>query len=427
MERITDKPFFRITLWLLLFGYFYNLPIVGYSIKGDNELRLFDLLGIVIFYQYFINYSIVSTEIRKIIFFRRFQYFLIYCSFSILLTLVFSILYDRILWFVQSFLYLYHMWVFFLGAVFLYFSLSNKSRFRQFLTFFIVLVIAEGVLVILQNLGIVPFLWSETYRLGYHGFLSGTFGPNKIVLGMSMLISFICLIGINSEKKLKHSKILIYTAITIAAVCILLSGSRTSYVGAIFFLLYFLLTKTGNFVVFGIIGSILFGVLLFNSPLIADRISATIEDRVTYAIDSPEDITSYEDFTGVYEELGAGRAELHMKYVHYLLNNPLVIPFGRGFNNRLGVGSSAHNMYLSLINEVGLVGLILFLRWMLSFMVIVKRKMPGLRLALNGMIVAILVTLYFGEHLYVYRPLFGILGFFMMICVMLTVPLRKSP
>ncbi len=216
-------------------------------------------------------------------------------------------------------------------------------------------------------------------------------------------------------------------AIIIAAICILLSGSRTSYVGAIFFLLYFLLTKTGNFVVFGIFGSIVFAILLFNSPLIADRISATIEDRVTYAIDSPEDITSYEDFTGVYEELGAGRAELHMKYVHYLLNNPLVIPFGRGFNNRLGVGSSAHNMYLSLINEVGLVGLILFLRWMLSFMVIVKRKMPGLRLALNGMIVAILVTLYFGEHLYVYRPLFGILGFFMMICVMLTVPLRKSP
>tara|TARA_R100001230_G_C5647315_1_gene152749 strand:- start:900 stop:1082 length:183 start_codon:yes stop_codon:yes gene_type:complete len=59
-------------------------------------------------------------------------------------------------------------------------------------------------------------------------------------------------------------------------------------------------------------------------------------------------------------------------------------------------------------------------------MVIVKRKMPGFQLALNGLIIALLITLYFGEHLYVYRPLFGILGLFMAITVLLTIPLRKS-
>ena len=278
------------------------------------------------------------------------------------------------------------MWIFFLGAVFLYFYLNTAKRYRYFLQIITILIIAEAVLVILQNIGIIPFLWSDDYRKSYHGFLSGTFGPNKVVLGISMLISFIFLIGINNEKRIKSKKVLTFAAIALAAICILLSGSRTSYVGAIFFMLYFFLTKTGHFVLFGILGTLLFAILVLSSPMIVDRISATLEDRVTYAIDGPEDITSYEDFTGVYDELGAGRAELHMKYVEYLLNNPLVIPFGRGFNNRLGVGASAHNMYLSLINEVGLVGLILFLRWMLSFMVIVKRKMPGLRLALNGMI-----------------------------------------
>jgi len=397
-----------------------------YSLKGDNELRLYDFLGVFFFYQYFINYRIISQEISNVIFFRRFHYFLMYCSFSILLTLFFSILKNRIMWFVQSFLYLYHMWVFFLGAVFLYYHLSSIKRYRNILLFIILLIIAEGIVVILQNIGIIPFLWSRLYEISYHGFLSGTLGPNKIVLGMTMLISFIFLIGLNSEKKIKTNKILLYTGIGLAAICILLSGSRTSYVGAIFFLLYFFLTKTGHFVIFGIIGGILFLILINSSSIVMDRISATLEDRVAYAIDGPEDLTSYEDFTGVYDELGAGRAELHMMYVKYLLNNPFIIPFGRGFNNRLGVGSSAHNLYLSLINEVGLVGLILFLRWMFSFMVIVKRKMPGFQLALNGLIIALLITLYFGEHLYVYRPLFGILGLFMAITVLLTIPLRKS-
>ncbi len=318
------------------------------------------------------------------------------------------------------------MWVFFLGAVFLYYYLNSAKRFHSFLSFILLLVIIEGLIVILQNIGLVPFLWSEVYRISYHGFLSGTFGPNKIVLGMTMLISFIFLIGINSEKQIKKNKLLLYSAITIAALCILFSGSRTTYLGLIFFLLYFFFTKTGHFMVFGIIGGVLFVILIVSSPMIMDRISATLENRVTYAIDGPEDISSYEDFTGVYDELGAGRSELHVMYVKYLLNKPLVIPFGRGFNNRLGIGSSAHNMYLSLINEVGIVGLILFLRWLISFMVIIKQKMPGLQLALNGLIIALLVTLYFGEHLYVYRPLFGILGFFMMICVLLTAPLRKS-
>ncbi|MBB6680304.1 O-antigen ligase family protein [Aequorivita sp. 609] len=317
------------------------------------------------------------------------------------------------------------MWVFFLGAVFFYYYLNTRKRYNNILKIIVILVLLEGVLIVLQNLGIIPFLWSDVYWKSYHGFLSGTFGPNKIVLGMTMLITFIFLIGVNSEKNLNKNRLLLYSTIVLTALCVLLSGSRTTYVGALFFLLYFFLTKTGHFIIFAVIGSLFFSIIIVSNPSLTDRITATLENRVTYAIDGPDDIKSLKDFTGVYDELGAGRNQLHLKYVNYLIREPWVIPFGRGFNNRLGVGPSAHNMYLSLISEVGIVGLILFLRWIFSFLVLVKRRMPGLQLALNGLIISMLVTLYFGEHLYVYRPLFGILGFFMMICVMLTVPLRK--
>ncbi|QAA81362.1 O-antigen ligase domain-containing protein [Aequorivita sp. H23M31] len=243
---------------------------------------------------------------------------------------------------------------------------------------------------------------------------------------MSMLISIVFLIGVMNEPRIEKNRILIYVAIGLASVTLLLSGSRTTYVGIIFFLLYFFLTQTGRFIVFVIIGTFLFGVVLLFTPTIVDRISETLENRVTYAMEDPGDVIQYRESRGVYDELSAGRVELHMKYVEYLLNHPYVIPFGRGFMNRMGVGNSAHNMYLSLISEVGILGLILFIRWLLSFMLISKGKMPGLQLALNGLIIAMMVTLYFGEHLYVYRPLFALLGYFILICIMLTIPLRNT-
>ena len=399
---------------------------MSYSIKGDNELRIYDFLGIYFLYQYVNHYKAVSIEISKVIFFRRFHYFLVYCSVAILLTLGTAILKDRLVSFVQAFLYLYHMWVFFLGAVFLYSYLKVSERYYKILRFVMILVILEGVLIVLQNLGLIPFLWSENYKIGYSGFLSGTLGPNKIVLGMTMLTSIIFLIGINNEKRIKKDKILMYVAISVAILSILLSGSRTTYVGLIFFLLYFSLTKPGQFSIFLIFGGFLFSLLLLSGSGILERITAVFEDRIIYAIDGPEDVKNYDDEKGVYDELSSGRVQLHLKYLQYLSTHPWVIPFGRGFINRMGVGPSAHNMYLSLISEVGVFGLILFVRWLLSFMIIMKRKMPGLQLALNGLIISMMVTLYFGEHLYVYRPLFAILGYFMMICVMLTVPLKNT-
>ena len=48
-----------------------------------------------------------------------------------------------------------------------------------------------------------------------------------------------------------------------------------------------------------------------------------------------------------------------------------------------------------------------------------------MQLALNGLVIAMLVTLYFGEHLYVYRPLFAILGYFLVATVFLLVPFKR--
>lgn len=422
LEKRCSGSFFTILLFLLLFSFFYNLPVLKYSIKGDNELRLYDLIGPFLFYKYFLNFKLIHHQIRTVIFIRRFYYFLLYCSVSIFLTLFFSIIKDRIITFVQAFLYLYHMWVFFLGVLFLYFNLSTVKKYNRFIRFVIICIAGEMLLVILQNLGVIPFLWNQEYYNAYDGFLSGTLGPNKIVLGMFTLISLTLVVGLQFFKGKIIPKIWLYGTLILVLIAMLLSGSRTTYVGAIVFMAYFLFKNTKNFARLAVVGVAVSLTILILSPSIVDRINDVISSRVTYVIDSPDDVRDYEDFSGVYSELSTGRDKLHIKYVNYLLSNPAVIPFGKGFVNRMGVGNSAHNIYLSLINEVGLVGLILFLRWLFSYLMIVKRKLPSFQLALNGLVLGMLVTLYFGEHLYIYRPLFGILGFFLMVCVLLLIP-----
>ncbi len=412
-------------LILLLVSYFYNLPVIKYSIKGSNELRLYDVLGPFLFFFYFKYLNIFNREVKQIVFLKRFYQFVIYCSISIILTLIFSVLKGRILYFVQSFLYLYHMWVFFLGAVFLFFALDSKKKYKRFVLIVALLIMAQGVLVILQHFGIVPFLWNEIYYRSYGGFKSGTLGPNKIVLGIFMLISFALAIGLYFLKTVKLPKYFFIVLFGIIGVTILLSGSRTTYVGVIVFLVYFMFNNTQKFLIFGIIAATLSILVAFAFPSLVGSIDDVLQNRVTYVIDEPEDLQRDQNYSEIYSELSTGRDRLHVKYVNYLLSNPQVLPVGKGFNNRMGVGNSAHNIYLTFLNELGIVGLIFYLRWLFSYLLISKKRIPGMQLALNGLVIAMLVTLYFGEHLYVYRPLFAILGYFLVATVFLLVPFKR--
>ena len=106
------------------------------------------------------------------------------------------------------------------------------------------------LVIVLQNFSIIPFLWSDIYYKGYAGFLSGTLGPNKIVTGMFSLIMSIFAIGLVFNKKIEINKVFVILVIFINLYVLLLSGSRTSYVGLLVFIVFFSFYKTGGFVFF---------------------------------------------------------------------------------------------------------------------------------------------------------------------------------
>ena len=426
MIILANSPVIRISIFLLLISYFFNLPVFFYSIKGDNELRIYDFVGLFFFFYYFFNFYLVNKSISRVVYLKSFYKLLLYCSLMLLVTLAVYIYKDRLTKFLQCVLYLYHMWVFFLGTVFTHYYLSNTKVYKKYVLLFLILVSACALIVILQNIGIVPYLWSDVYFEDYEGFLSGTLGPNKIVLGMTMLISICFIIGLIYTKSSKLPKLLLYVPFSLAIIALILSGSRTSYVAFGVFLIYFLFTYTSRFIFFSIVVGIFVMIVISFTPQIVEKIVYVIESRITNKLSNPEELESFQDAGQVYEDLGSGRDRLHSSYIKFIIGRGQIIPFGQGFNNRSGVGFSAHNMYLTLIVELGLVGLFLYFNWILSYLSISKKKQPGVQIAANGLVFAMLISLYFGEHLYIYRPLFGLLGFYMITFVVLLYPLRNN-
>jgi len=290
--------------------------------------------------------------------------------------------------------------------------MRNVKNLRFFIYVYIILTIIACLIVLMQHFGLVAYLWSDLDRKAYGGFLSGILGPNKIVLGMVTMISTITFIGLFMQRGLRINRLLLIAGIIFALIGLGLSGSRTSYVGVTIFFIYLAIRSTGKFIYMSMIfGIVIFALVSYDSEIFS-MVTNVFEGRVVNKISDPSLITTG-DVDQIYEDLGSGRKNLSLKYIDYLLENVYVVPFGSGFNNFILVGYSAHNIYLTLINEVGLLGLFFYVRWLLSYFAIDFKKFQFLGITLRGLVLAMMVTLLFGEHLYVYRPVFAILGLFL--------------
>jgi hypothetical protein len=411
---LMDKVLFYVVC-AMLFSYFYNLPVIKYSVTGDNEFRLYDVLGLFVFYYAYKYFYLINTVIKKVPIFNYLKLLLIWIVFGLFLTLFFSIINGKVTFFFQVFLYYYHFWVFYLSSVFLYIFCVNHTIRKYFIGCVFIFSIISNVIVVLQYMNIIPFLWSKTYWDNY-AFYSGTLGPNKIVLGMTSLFVLVLGIGVALQRELKVNKVLLIVALVLNLYTAILSGSRTTYVALGVFLAYFAIRSTLKFVFLGsLLACVFFLLISFNSDLY-DKLDETLNNRVVAKINNVQEEKKGE-IGELYEKLGSGRDQLTRGNIFYLIENPQVIPFGMGFVNRFNTapGLSAHNMYLQVIKELGLVGFFIYFGWLIQYLVLDFKQNKGFSIALKGLVLAMLVALYFGEHLYIYRPLFGILGLFLAI------------
>lgn len=421
MKEVTKSKMVIISTYLMLLSYFYNLPFFTYSARGSNDLWLYDFAGMMVMYLYIKNLKLVNNLIENNKALNNLFHFLMWANIMVIPTIIDSIINNKIFWALQSLKYLFHFWVFFLTTIFLIIIIQDKKQLKRIVTFCLVCACTTFLIVILQNFGVIPFLWSETFSKAYDGFLSGSLGPNKIVLGMTTLMIFTLCMGLLNDKRVILNKGLIITTIILSILALAYSGSRTSYLGLLVFLAYFFIKETLSFIYSAIIFALLIFVVSSINPKVLTKATDVYEARVERKIKRPNDF-SVSNVDEVYQDLGSGRKDLSRLYINYLIDNPFIIPFGLGFNNRLALTSSAHNTYLNLINEVGIVGVFFYFRWLFTYLSLKMTGFPQMRNALKGLVVSMLVTLAFGEHLYIYRSLFGLLGLFLFVTALLLSP-----
>ncbi|MBC8755124.1 hypothetical protein H2O64_10605 [Kordia sp. YSTF-M3] len=421
LAALGKSTFLKLTLFAILVSYFYNVAVMQYSVTGNNEMRLYDFVGMLVMYHFYQNRVILLWFIKREKYTHYLWIFIQWAMFTMIFTFFTSYLIGKFLWILRTILFMYHFLIFYFSFVFFLILLRDMKILRQFIYLHIIMAIIASLVVLLQHFGVVAYLWSDVDRKSYGGFLSGILGPNKIVLGMVMMISIITFIGVFIQKELKINKIILIAGIVFTLIGLGLSGSRTSYVGVLIFLIYFFVRSTGKFIYMSIvIGIAIIGITNYD-PEIFSIVTDVFEGRVVNKISDPTLIASG-DVNQLYEDLGAGRKNLSLMYVDYLFNHIYVVPFGSGFNNFILVGNSAHNIYLTLINEVGLVGLYFYVRWLLSYLGLGFKRFKYLEITLKGLVIATMVTLLFGEQLYVYRPVFAILGLFLFATAILLSP-----
>ncbi|HMP93505.1 MAG TPA: O-antigen ligase family protein [Phnomibacter sp.] len=421
---------FRFILGVYIFSLFYNIPIANIG----QELKLYDIIMPLILFQFVNNKDGILDFFKVDVVSKAIIRFCLWCSFTFLFTCVVNVVGENIKWIFQSSSYLFHLWGFGVATIFLRKDfLIDRKYFEKTLQFVLILGLLETIIIIGQNFGVVPYLWSRNYFDAYGDTsLSGTLGPNRVVPGSAMFLLFVlCISVITAKQSYRFNRPM---AILVAINCLLvvgLAGSRTAYVSIGTFLLVMTIFTPTSVLKFAI-PAVAIGLLVaasFNLEKLNERLSFMLEYRIFDPFEKVEAVGNLD----YYDQIGSGRKGKLTKAVEYLLEYPWLLPFGQGFLNlkymnvgpegksigptrKMKDGNSAHNLYAQMIIENGLVGLVLYLSVLFSFLRGEWRNRNTY--VLTALVIAVLVNIFFGENFYVYRTSFGLLGLLLLVATL---------
>jgi len=396
--------FLQMSVLLSIIGFYYNLGIINYNVFGNNELRLYDL-GMLYPVLTFIfslikryDYSYTKKE-------KYFGYFVAYCFASmILFTTFMNILNLEIIAIAHTVLYFYHLLGFYVISIYALRIFEKRMLFKLIL----ILTYINAIVLLLQHINIIDHFWSHVYINSYGDVnFSAFLGPNRITPSMTMFFSSVFLLIYGKKYDLQ---LVSNSCILICIINILMIGSRTTLLALFIFFIYIILNNQMKQFIIPIIITVL---LAINFSPIKDRIDYIVYNRIS------KKIVEYDNDTveARFNRITSRRVLTNLNYIEKIQNEPWTLFFGRGFNNRYIAGAkSAHNQYISLLFELGFVGLFLFVRWLYSIYVIhYFNNNNQNKIFYKAFVLSMIITLTGGEHLYIYRPLFALLGLFLLI------------
>jgi O-antigen ligase len=423
-------------LLLISVSYWYCLPLISIGWFGYNEFRTYDFLflalwGLVIgrdlarFRMFFVGNQPAKWLFR----------FACWCALLSLPTAFEAVIQQKGAKLGIVAIDLYKLWGFLLSYAAFRLYVSTKRQCFLFLDVFLVVGLLEAAVIILQGLGIVGSFWGERYA-GYGTMThSATLGPNRTLPGHSMiLVIAVALSYFVNWGTVGFRRLVLGLACAVFALCALvISGSRTAWVTFAVFLLLTLCNRK-----LGLRATLLFAlVALVLICAMPDALKEIGSEMYDYKIGNKLEQSSDSDLVSKFQSVDSGRTRLWTQCIAALASKPWLPVVGVGFVNYGSAFSalSAHNMYLTLLVELGIIGFFLYSAWLYSTWRETER-VPALRgrrrpvitftpSVLRPLIISLAISMTAGEILYVYRPTFAFLGMFLFLCAILNHPALK--
>ncbi|HYG35082.1 MAG TPA: O-antigen ligase family protein [Clostridia bacterium] len=217
---------------------------------------------------------------------------------------------------------------------------------------------------------------------------------------------------------------------------IMVSGSRTAWSTFLVFIVVTFFNRRLALPAMVFVGGVA-AIFLATAP---DALTDRGREMFEYRLSSKLERVQGDEVLDHFQAVDAGRYKIWMSAITTFIEKPWVIPCGVGFigYNRLDTRGSAHNIFLTLIGELGVIGLFLYLMWFRELwrrgndLLIKQRLRTGVRThffcptGVKPLLACLSFSLLGGEILYVYRPSFAFLGMFLFICAVMTHPTLVS-
>lgn len=440
--KIWTGPF----IWLLLLSvsYFYCLPLLRTgSVLGitASEVRIYDVVflgGFLFFVLPRINH-VFAVWSKYSSMHRYLLYWLLIAFIGLGVTLVtresrFIIGVVRYLRFFSFAI------VFILGFL----VIKDKRQLRVLFDVLLISIAVTAIIGTLQGMGTVPILWPEYYSAYWQnedGYLAtATLAPNHTHYSLIMAMGVVMVIA---RQRIFSNQFLLNAVFVVSSFPMVYSmvaskGRSGWLVLGIYFIYLLVFSKTSRLWIASAV--LLFSLFFFyNQTLEAGN--STIGDilkyrSVTTVKDTKRDVFDAleEEDKALIERIDDNRWYIYTNAVSHLLDNPRYLLMGAGFQNASrgigGVALGAHNAYLNVTAEQGIVGLIIYLVFFYHIYKFGRRtKYKAITRASfylaehwQALFIGLLVANFFGEIIYPGRALFTFLGSFFITAVVFLHP-----
>jgi O-antigen ligase len=425
-------------LLIISVSYWYCLPVTTQSFVMYSEFRGYDFLLLIL-----VAVVLVKYKRQLKLFFRRNKpgrwilRFCIWATITFLMTVGMSLTYRRPIFILMTSVMLFHLWGFVIAYAALRIFVTKRSQCLLLLDTFLVIGAIQALIIALQGMHVLPVFWGIDYQSTYgRDAFSGTLGPNRQLPGHTMLLVF----GVGAAYWRNAASVGV-KRLWLAAIAALgaltglgFSGSRTAWVAFVTFILAAILVRRPRPAILIFIFIVGIGTTTILPVEVGNRVTEIYQERVTSKLEAaPKDA----DAVAKFRQIDAGRYKNWQGGIDRLFASPWILPFGGGFNNYrwlVGIDISAHNIYITLLIETGLVGLLLYLMWLRSVAVESKsviawsekqkRRRRNLfqPTEMRALLLAMMVSLFAGEILYPFRPGFAFLGMFLFLIAIMNHP-----